>query len=232
MGGLATGDPNEVAGQVQVVTMRQTEAVAQESEAVTLEAQALAAHRRRDYGRALALYKKLIALGSYVACYEAANIILNGWGGVRPDPVQAVEWFEQASASSNPDLQGLVAARLYDVYYGGVPGVPKDYKRAVRYVKKYEYVEYPTLVDAPPMYRLGVAYEFGYGMAKNVEKAMELYRRAAATRHIPSKINLARRRFLRGNFLAIVPWLAAAFHGQYLVLVARSRKRPLDIRLM
>lgn len=95
----------------------------------------------------------------------------------------------------------------------------------------FEGIEHPNLAQALGVFRLANHYERGCGVAKDIPKALKLYQRSAAAGHIPSKINLARRRTLRGIPFAIWPWVVAALHGQCLVPVKGPEKGWEDPRM-
>lgn len=153
--------------------MSETNSATDSQDATTLEARAHAAHRRGDFKTALELYTKLANLGSDFSRYDAATILLHGWGGVQPNPIQAREWYEQLLGSGNRHLRQFSALKLGVIFEIGV-GVPADQTRAFDYYKR---LEDSNL--AVGLLRLGILYEKGKGTSKDLDKAKALYRRAA-----------------------------------------------------
>jgi eukaryotic-like serine/threonine-protein kinase len=93
-----------------------------------------------------------------------------GADGLPRDETKAVEWYRKAA------LQGYPAAEtnLGDMYFFGRGGLDKNPLEALSWYLKAAQQQWP---DAE--YRLAYMYEVGLGTAKDVQRAVELYRSAA-----------------------------------------------------
>lgn len=189
--------------------------------------EALAALKRKEYRRAFAIYELLAQSGSASAMLTLGKFYFNGIG-VQKDYDKALYWLERAYGGNRESVRNYAALTLHDIYWRG-QGVPIDYKKAFSYVKQFEHLEDPGLGRAVMVYSVAIHYDLGWGVPKDIPKAMELYGRAADAGHILSKIMLERRRILRGNPLAILSWLMAIAH---LLILEFIKGRPnADLRL-
>lgn len=200
--------------------MTQSKHKSSELEGETLKDRAEAAHRRGDYVTALELYKKLAALGSDVARYDAANIMLHGWGEVKRDPIEARIGYEQVLRSNNPYLRGFAAVKLGQIYEYGL-GIPVDYERAFSYYKRLEDTN-----DAVGLLRLGIFYEQGQGTPKDLRKAMDLYRRAAQLGHVFGRRYLGVLKVKTGSVpTGLLLWSSALLQGIFLGIFRPKSQR-------
>lgn len=188
--------------------------------AATLEARAYEAHRRGDYIRALELYKDLAALGSDFARYNAAKILLYGWGGAPCNPVKARVWFEQVLGGSSSQLRGYAALNLGIIYESG-KGTSVNFDKAFAYYKRLE-----DSNVAEGLLRLGVMYEKGKGTAVDLYKAMEVYRRAAALHNVFARkclgvLKVRTGEIVSGYFL----WGSAILEALFLMAFKRHSQR-------
>lgn len=104
--------------------------------------------------------------------------------GVEQDMEKAIMYFEKAIALDDD----LARSNLADIYRKGVSGVPKNAERAFEIYKS---------CKLPYAYfRVGEAYEYGRGVAQNLEEAKRNYRIAYEAGH-----GLARRKLQTFNFL-------------------------------
>lgn len=179
-----------------------------------------------EYAKALALYEALAQTGSAHAMFMLAVMYGRGLGVAR-DCEKIRYWSERAYAKGD----GPAAVELHKIYGHGKYGVSRDEEKAFRYVRMFERVEHPDLYQALGVFLVASAYERGRGVAKDIPKAVDLYRRAAAAGHIPSKINWSLLQMRHGNLLAIVPWLFAVLHGQFLVVSKGPQKGWNDLRM-
>lgn len=150
----------------------------------TQAAEAQEAYLRRNYAKALELYKPLAHLGSPKAMITLARIYDGG------DPVAARDfqnfeaaryWYEKALTEANLTEAALGLGAMH--FLGR--GVPVDYEKSFSYYQKFE-----STTSAIGLLRLGVMYETGRGVRKDFNKARELYSRAAKLGNIYARKNL------------------------------------------
>lgn len=91
--------------------------------------------------------------------------------GVPQSFPQALKWLELASAKDN--IFALQRAGYYLAV--GFGGIAKDHKRAIEYFRRAASKD-----EAKAKYCLGVAYENGHGVAKDLSEARKWYKAAAA----------------------------------------------------
>lgn len=168
----------------------------------TLQNEASAALSQRDYQKAFPLYESLALAGSTMAMIITGWLCLKGLG-TKQSYDKSRDWFNRAYELG--DVFGAIW--LHGTYFHGY-GVDIDDEKALKYVKHFEHIECPkSIAEAIGISALAGHYELGRGVRRNVGKAMMLNRRAAATGHLVSRINLERRRVLRGNLFALPAWL-------------------------
>jgi hypothetical protein len=160
---------------------------------------AVAAYQRKDYDQALSLFEAIGAQGSVVAQHNAGHMYVNGLGtkrnfakalawyrraanqgyapsqydlgimyaegeGLKPDPENAMMWFRKSAE------QGFVAAelRLAEIEFAS-----GKFAEAFFWWQKAA-----DGGDADAMFNVGSAYSSGRGVAKDLTKAIEYYRKA------------------------------------------------------
>jgi len=190
-------------------------------------AEATESVRKNDYRAAIANLDPLARLGSLEAMYWLGHLCYRGGHGIARDYAKAHYWFEKAfNAGGFDSFFGRAAAiRLHEIYSGGM-GVNVDERRAFMFVSRFEEIENPSLADAPGLFRAAIGYECGMGIQRDRKRAIILYRRAARLGHIWSSIALARRRVMRGNLFAVIPWMISSAHAQAVMLRKGMDKEP------
>ena len=103
--------------------------------------------------------------------------------GVNKDGKVAAEWLRKAAN------QGLVEAqaKLGLLYFRGLPDFPVNYEESVRWFTKADAAGNAVAENA-----LGVCYEQGLGVGMNIDRAAELFKKAAAQGDPKGMSNLGR----------------------------------------
>jgi len=128
-----------------------------------------AAHSRRDYDRAMVLYRKASEAGSAAGASGAGFLYERGLGVPQSD-AEASKWYEKAAGLGyGPAMNNL--GQLY--HYGR--GVTQDYKEARKWYEKAA-----ALGNANAMTSLGFSYDRGAGVAQDYTEARKWYEKAAA----------------------------------------------------
>lgn len=96
-----------------------------------------------------------------------------GEGGTFHDtfsPKSAAYWYEKAAENGNAEAM----ARLSDFYISGKGGRPKDYNKAMEWIKK-------SVAKSDPYgySNMGYMYCYGLGVTKNYEEAIKWFRKSA-----------------------------------------------------
>ena len=111
---------------------------------------------------------------------EANNKIgryyLHGLGGKPKDPDTAVKYISTAARLGHADAMTLLGNYCYYL---------KDYDNALAWFRDAAAKEDPTA-----LYKLGVMYEYGEGVAQDHEKAFNYFKTAAEKDHVDAWINL------------------------------------------
>lgn len=129
-----------------------------------------AAYARKDYTRAVELYRAAIAKGSAAAMNTLGALYRNGQG-VAQDYAEARKWFEKAAALGDARAMTNLGA----LYHNGL-GVALDYAEARRWYEKAA-----VLGDPDAMNGLGILYHYGGGgVAQNYAEARKWYGQGAA----------------------------------------------------
>lgn len=157
--------------------------------------------------------------GSTSALAEIGNIYEVGGGGVTQDFAKAREWYERSSMLGDPDGH-IGLARMY--YFG--LGVEQNDAKALDLFQKAHAAD---ATKAGVVYALGVLFELGRGTAKDDDRAIEYYLRAAAMGHALALKNLAVLRIVRGDRIGgIFLWCRALVR-----IFSIALKDPNDPRL-
>ena len=136
---------------------------------------------RRDYGRAMTLYRQAADEGNAAAMSGIGSLYEHGHGVAR-DYGKAFDWYRQAAEKGH-------AAAMYNlgVMYAHGKGVERNMPRAIEWYRRCA-----DLGDADAMNNLGVIYEAGQGIAQSLGGAAKWYRQAAGKGHAEAMANLGR----------------------------------------
>ncbi|MGP0070521.1 MAG: serine/threonine-protein kinase [Bryobacteraceae bacterium] len=143
-----------------------------------------AAMTKRHEGKpdeAAALLRQAADLGSASAMKELGEIYTNG-EGVPKDDLTAMQWFLHAEAAGNSDAMLSLAG----MYLLGNDAVPQSDEDAAKWFQKAADLKNPAGV-----YDLAKMYEEGQGVTRDMEKARQLYRQAAALGNVLAQRRLA-----------------------------------------
>jgi TPR repeat protein len=138
-----------------------------------------AADARKNYARALELYRSAVAKGNVAAMVGLGDLSYQG-DGVAQDYAEARRWFEKGAAAGD----GYAAYSVGDLYENGY-GVEKDYFQARSWYEKGA-----ALGDASAMTNLGTLYSRGQGVAQDHAQARKWYEKAAALGRSTAMYNL------------------------------------------
>jgi serine/threonine protein kinase len=116
------------------------------------------------------LFRQAADLGSANAMRELGEIYSNG-EGVPKNDLTAMQWFLHAEAAGNSDAMLSLAG----MYLLGNEAVPQSDEEAAKWFQKAADLKNPAGV-----YDLAKMYEEGQGVTRDMEKARQLYRQAAA----------------------------------------------------
>lgn len=146
-----------------------------------------------DYGWTEEFVEEMLYVAEYEPDHEWMNDseILNNLGiifsdavGVERDMQKAIMYYEKAIELDDD----LARSNLADIYRKGTGGVAKNLEKAFEL--------YKTCYLPYAYYRVGEAYENGWGVEQNLDKAKENYRVAYEEGH-----GLARKKLKTFNFL-------------------------------
>jgi len=137
------------------------------------------AEARKDYARAMELYRAAIAKSNAPAMY-ALGVLYNFGLGVAQDYAEARNWYEKAAALG----ESYAMTNLGFLYSEG-QGVPQDHVEARKWYEKAA-----ALGDAQAMYNLGILYNDGDGVAQDYAEARKWYEKAAALGNSDAMFNL------------------------------------------
>ena len=122
----------------------------------------------KDFAKAIALYESSSKLGNPAAKYALADLYERG-EGVDADFDRATELYRSAAADDHP----IALRRLAELLFSDV--TVEDKKEALAFCRRAVNVG-----DGESIVDLGLAYENGWGVDKDVKKAAELYQKALA----------------------------------------------------
>jgi TPR repeat protein len=142
-----------------------------------------------DKRRGCELLTQAAEAGLVEAQAELAQLYLEGREGVAADAERARELALAAAQSENPFALDVLA----ELYKKGIGGVAKDEKESAAYYERafrgFEKLSKDGDVRATNC--LGFYYNRGMGVAKDAEKAVELYRRASDAGYVRATRRLA-----------------------------------------
>ena len=177
---------------------------------------AVGVFRKGDKAGALFLFKRLANEGCAPALVEIGNIYEQGGGGVEQDFDEAIKWYLRAVEVLDDPQAHMGLGRIYLLHAGS----EKDYANA--------YYHFSLLVDEGEMgalYALGHLFEFGLGVPKDEQKAIDFYQGASDLGHILSQRNLARILMKSSFAKGVSVWLKACYLIFKIGLKNRSDKR-------
>ena len=122
--------------------------------------------------------------------YAEAMKLATGLGGTRIDLPKAAEYLQRAAAKNVPEAE----ARLAYWINNGVGGLARDNVKAEQWAKKAlaDGLAAKAANSAEAQTELATLYEFGLGAPKDLEKAAELYQKAAHQGNQDAIANLKR----------------------------------------
>jgi uncharacterized protein len=141
--------------------------------------EAVEAHARGDYAKALRLIRPLANDGDAVAQFNLGLMYVTGQG-VQQDDAAAALWFRKAAEQGYAFAQSNLGA----LYRDG-RGVTQDYTEAVTWFRKAA-----DQGDAVAEFQLGDQYAFGKGVPQDYSEAMVWFGRAAAQSHPVAQLYL------------------------------------------
>ena len=133
---------------------------------------AVDAHARGDYAKALRLIRPLANDGNATAQFNLGLMYLTGQG-VRQDYSAAAIWFRKAAEQGYAHAQSNLG-----ILYRDGRGVAQDYTEAVMWFRKAA-----DQGDAVAEFLLGNQYAFGKGVPQDYSEAMRWFRKAAEQGH-------------------------------------------------
>ncbi|MBQ7273311.1 MAG: SEL1-like repeat protein [Bacteroidales bacterium] len=137
-----------------------------------------------NYAQAVSYYMRAAKAGSASGCNNLAYAYYNGQG-VTQDINLCVQWLEKAY-DIDKDFKSELGLGYYYVgkaYYNGKANnqpVEQNYEKAFRYFKKAEEMGMEKKIDIADLNQcLGICYEDGKGVTKDVDEALRYYRKSA-----------------------------------------------------
>lgn len=142
-----------------------------------------AAFAARNYSEAYRLFSEAATSGEADGLYYKARMLELGLiAGAGPDPVAALGLYRQAVGYGH----ARALNRLGLAYYRGESGIGRDDKRAVELFSQAE-----RAGDSNAAFNLGRMYSEGRGVARDADRALALYEKAAANDHVLALNTLA-----------------------------------------
>ncbi|KAJ3332265.1 hypothetical protein HDU91_003137, partial [Kappamyces sp. JEL0680] len=129
-----------------------------------------AAYGAKEYAKAVEFYKMAALQGSIKSMYYLGCLLRDGMGVPSPDPIGSHQCFEAAARRRYPPAMN----NLGYMYQHGKTKTGADPRLAV-----YWYEEGAKFSYAPAIHNLGCMYQLGFGVGKDLTKAMELFLQAA-----------------------------------------------------
>lgn len=138
-------------------------------------------HNKQQYSEALAEFKQGNKEGELASQYMLGIYYSSGLG-VKVNHDIAKSWYQKAAEQGYKYAQNNLGNYLST----GLGGTELDYDLAI-----YWYEKAAAQNDIEANYNLGQMYEFGFGYAVNITRAVELYEIAAAQSHADAQYRLA-----------------------------------------
>lgn len=130
----------------------------------------------KDKEKAFELYQKAANLGNSLAMNNVSWDYQTG-EGTEKDMQKALEWATKSAEAGN--YRGM--NHLADIYYEGTGGIPRDYDKAFYWYKK-SADDGNTYAE----YKVGECYEYGRGVEKDKNTALQWYRKGHNKNYDPS----------------------------------------------
>lgn len=130
-----------------------------------------------DLQKAKEYYEKAVTLKNIDAKYALGRILLYGTPPIKQDSQRALQLLKDAALSYQFKAQCL----LGQLYANGEFNLEQSYKYAIGW-----YSNAAMLGYAPCQYRLAQAYHLGYGVKRDIQKALNIFKRAADQGHLES----------------------------------------------
>jgi TPR repeat protein len=141
-----------------------------------------------DRVQAMAWYRKAAAQGLAVSANNIGALYMQGLG-VPADHREAVRWFRQAAEGG--DTMACFNLAMRYLAGDGVESSPQETRRWLEKALTADGQDEVTLrLKADASYELGLLYENGSGVEKNVVKALQLYQEASS-RNVEARQRLA-----------------------------------------
>jgi serine/threonine protein kinase len=144
--------------------------------------------RRRNYHKAVELFRQAVKLGDTRAEYELGRCYYYGYG-VTADSSQALKLFMQAAEKGNPRAQN----RIGEFYFYGDEMLVRNPEKALGWFEKAAVAD-----DAKAQFNLGECYYYGEGAKVNKKRAVDLFMMAAEKGNAHAQYALGKC-FLRGD---------------------------------
>jgi TPR repeat protein len=122
--------------------------------------------------------------GNAAAMAILGNVYLKGWCDVSPDIPAAMSYAKRSASLGNPGGEVLLGLAYMEGFSGGVV---RDYERAIYWFKRA--LEKGNSMAAN---NLGVMYEEGWGVKKEMNIALKYFRQAAEQNNSLAQKNLER----------------------------------------
>jgi len=143
-----------------------------------------------DFEKAADWYLRAMKGGDLIATNNLGSQYENGQG-VEQNMAEAIRLYHLAA--SKGFLQSMV--NLGDIYFFGENGIPLDYEKAL------SWYEAPARNgDVTSALNMGFAYQYGHGVSKDEDTAVEYYLIAAKSNHKAALNNLGRIYKWRGEY--------------------------------
>jgi TPR repeat protein len=138
---------------------------------------------KQDYQKSAYWYKKAAKNGDVMAQFNIAGLYRNGISGFPQSSVQAAKWYLKAAEQGDPIAQSIIGAML-----GHGEGVQQNYAEAIKWHQKS--VKQQHDLQDRSQFSLGVAYNQGIYVSKDVERAIYWFKKAAEQGHVRSQLSL------------------------------------------
>lgn len=116
--------------------------------------------------KAIASFTKVATAGHSGAQYKLGQFYRNGQGGLKKDPVKAVEQFKKSASQGNVPAMLKCAGH----YYRGT-GTAKNYNLSLKY-----YTQAATKGESYAVYMVGVHHARSRGVKKDLKQAINFYK--------------------------------------------------------
>ncbi len=129
--------------------------------------------------------KKMAKEGNPYASFELGDLEYTGMMTGNPRYIKAYEYFKVAAEKNHPRANWLIAKMLLQGQIGSQTN--EDYENAYNYLKNAE-----SLGSIAAINTLGIIYLKGLGKNKNIDKAIEYFKKAASENYVYAYNNLGK----------------------------------------